>query len=110
MKVNLLNAHIDIQKNVVTVDAIGNHRQSWGTVYSCHATVSGESAKESTDTGIIVDDSKADFTVRWCPAVAEITPTEYRVMFNGQLYNILGVDHLNYKHKAVKLLCQKERR
>ena len=110
MKVNLLNARIEIQKNTVTTDAIGNHKQSWQSVYSCHAAVSGESGKESTDAGIIVDDSKADFTVRWCAAVAEITSTEYRVMFNGQIYNILGVDHMNYKHKAVKLLCQRARR
>ena len=110
MKVNLLNVRIEIQRNTVTTDAVGNHRQEWETVYTCYATVSGESGKESTDAGIIVDDSKADFTVRWCAAVAEITSTEYRVMFNGQIYNILGVDHMNYKHKAVKLLCQKARR
>ena len=86
MKIELLNVRIQIQKNSVVVDKYGNHKNEWAPYYSCSATVSSESPKEETDAGLIVDDSK-------------IEP-----------YDILGVDHMNYKRKAVKLLCQKASR
>lgn len=110
MKIGLLNVRIDILKNEVVVDSIGNHKNKWTDYYSCYATVSGEAGKESTDAGLIVDDSKADFTIRWCRKAAAVTSTEYLVKFNEELYDILGVDHVNYKKKSIKLSCQKVRR
>ncbi len=110
MNVALLNVRISIRKNTVVLDAIGNHKNEWSDWYSCYATVSGEAGKESTDAGLVVDDSKMDFTIRWCKKAAEITSTRYRVEFNGELYDILAVDHMNFKRKSVKLSCQKVRR
>ena len=110
MDVALLNRRIVVQKNSVTVDAIGNHLNQWVDFYSCHATISGESPNESTSAGMVVDNTKADFTVRWCKAVLEVTPDEYRVVYKGGIYNILGIDHQNFKKKSVKLKCQKVRR
>lgn len=106
----LLNVRIDVLKNEVVVDSLGNHKNEWTACYACYATVSGEAGKENTDAGLIVDDSKADFTIRWCKKAAAITSTEYRVKFNNELYDILGVDHVNYKKKSIKLSCQKVRR
>ena len=88
MKIELLNVRIQIQRNTVVVDKYGNHKNEWSPYYSCSATISSESPKEETDAGLIVDDSKIE----------------------DELYDILGVDHMNYKRKAVKLLCQKARR
>ncbi len=110
MEVALLNVQITFQKNSVVVDEIGNHRNEWMDVYSCYATVSGESPNENTDAGMVVDDSKIDFTVRWCREVAAMTSTEYRIKYEGVLYNILGIDHMNFKKKTVKFKCQKVRR
>ena len=110
MNIALLNTRITIQKNGVTVDAIGNHKTAWTDWYSCYATVSNESPGEATQAGMIVDNTKIDFTIRWCRNAAAITPENYRVLFLGELYNILGVDHMNFKKKLVKLKCQKVRR
>ena len=66
--------------------------------------------KEETSAGLVVDDSKVDFTIRHCKAAADVTSTGYRVVFRGSTYNILGVDHMGYKRRAVKLLCQKASR
>lgn len=79
MDIALLNQKITIQKNTVVVDDIGNHISKWDDFYSCYATISGESPNESTSAGMVVDNTKADFTVRWCKAVLEVTPDEYRV-------------------------------
>lgn len=110
MKIELLNVRISILQNAVTVDAIGNHKNTWQSYYTCYATVSAEGGKEMTDAGMVVDDSTIDFTVRWCRQSIAITSTGYRVQFQNELYDILAVDHLNYKRKGVKFHCRKVRR
>lgn len=110
MKVNLLNVQISIEKNHVEVDSIGNHKPLWESYYTCYATVSAEGGKEMTDAGMVVDDSTMDFTIRWCKKSAAITSTGCRVRFGDALYDILAVDHLNYKRKGIKLHCRKVRR
>lgn len=110
MDVALLNQRITVQKNTVTVDAIGNHINKWEDFYPCFATISGESPSESTSAGTVVDNTKADFTVRWCKAVSEITADGYRVVYRDAVYNILGIDHMNFKKKSVKFKYQKARR
>ena len=110
MNVGLLNTRIAITKNEVVVDAIGNHQNKWVSYYECYATVSSEVGKESTDTGLVIDSSKIDFSIRWCRKASAIDSTHYRVEFNGELYDIKGVDHMNFKRKSIKLSCEKVRR
>ena len=64
MNIELLNVRIFISKNDVVTDAIGNHKNLWTEYYTCYATVSAEAGKEETDAGLVVDDSKVDFTIR----------------------------------------------
>ena len=110
MDIALLNRKVTVQKNTVVVDDIGNHISKWDDFYSCYASISGESPNESTSAGMVVDNTKADFTVRWCKAVSEITADGFRIVYDGELYNILGIDHMNFKKKSVKFKCQKVRR
>ena len=106
MNIELLNVRIFIHKNEVISDAIGNRKNAWKDYYTCYATVSAE----STDAGLVVDDSKIDFTIRYCKKAAALTSTGYRVQFGSELYDILAVDHMNFKRKCIKLSCQKVRR
>ena len=109
MNIELLNVRIYIQKNEVISDSIGNRKNTWKDYYTCYATVSAEAGKESTDAGLVVDDSKIDFTIRYCKKAAALTSTGYRVQFGSELYDILAVDHMNFKRKCIKLSCQKVR-
>lgn len=63
MNIGLLNVRIYIQKNEVISDAIENRKNAWKNYYTCYATVSAETGKESTDAGLVIDDSKIDFTM-----------------------------------------------
>ena len=110
MKIELLNVRIHINKNTVTVDAIGNHKNEWQPYYTCYATVSAEGGKEMTDAGTVVDDSTIDFTIRWRAQSAAITTTGYRVQFQDEHYDIPSVDNMNSKRKGIKLHCRKVRR
>ena len=94
MDINLLNVRIKILKNTVLIDEIGNHKNEWLPFYSCYATVSSEAGKESTNVGMIIDDSKIDFTIRWCKKASLLDSTHYRIEFNGEIYDIKAIDHM----------------
>ena len=114
MNISLLNTTITVQKSTVITDAIGNHTTAWTDYYSCHATIGGENSSskggEDTEAWTVVDHSGIDFTVRYCSAVSALNITEYRVLYAGELYDIIGIDHMNNKRKCVKLRCRKVRR
>lgn len=65
---------------------------------------------EKSVAGLIVDDSDISFTVRYCKALVDLDVTKHRVIFEGSLYNIVSIDHMNYKKKCLKLKCEKARR
>lgn len=110
MDIALLNVRITFQKAEVTADAIGNRINTWTDYYSCYATVSGEGGTEQSAAGQTVDYTDASFTIRFCKPASEINTTEFRVCFGNEIYNILSIDHMNFKKKTMKFKCQKVRR
>ena len=113
MDIAAMNEKITIQKNVPTVDSVGNHIDAWTDYYTCHCTVSGEEnsvSSESDEAGQKVDKGKIAFTVRWCSALNSVNSTGYRVSFKNCLFDITGIDHMGYKKKSVKIMCMKARR
>ena len=110
MGIALLNVKVTFQKNSVAVDDIGNRRNVWEDYYTCHATVSGEGGQEKASAGLTVAESDLAFTVRFCKRVAEVTADGFRILFGGEIYNIVAVNHMNYKKKALKFRCEKARR
>ena len=110
MKISLLNEKILFQKNSVVSDVIGNRKNVWEDYYSCFATIGGESRNEKAEAGQTIDDVGITFTVRYCSQLVDIVSTGFRILFRGEIYNILSVDHMNYKKKSLKFRCEKVRR
>lgn len=113
MDVAAMNVRIMFQKNTAETDAVGNHKNVWADYYSCHATVNGEAGKQTSEAeaaGTVVDESDISFTVRWCRKASVMDFTGYRVLFGGGVYDILAIDHMNYKKKCLKFKCRKVRR
>ena len=110
MNIGLLNEKVTFQKNEVVIDDIGNHKNAWNDYFSCFATISGESGSEGTAAGQTVEHTDADFTVRYCKKTAAVTVDDYRILFRDEIYNIVGIDHMNYKKKSLKFRCEKVRR
>ena len=110
MEISLLNVKVTFQKNSVVADNIGNRRNVWEDYHTCHATVSGEGGNEKAATGLTVVDSDIAFTIRFCKRAAEVTADGFRILFGGEIYNIVAVDHMNYRRKALKFRCEKARR
>ena len=110
MEIAFLNVKVTFQKNSVAADDIGNRKNVWEDYYTCHATVSGESGQEKAAAGLTAADSDIAFTIRFCKRAAEVTADGFRILFGGGIYNIVAVDHMNYKKKALKFQCEKARR
>ena len=110
MDIALLNVKITVQKNETVVDTIGNHKNTWTDYHTCFATVSGEGGSEKSVAGLIVDDLDISFTVRYCKALTDIDSTKCRILFQGSVYNIVSIDHMNFKKKCLKFKCEKERK
>ena len=66
--------------------------------------------QEKAAAGLTVAESDIAFTVRFCKQAAEATPDGFRIRFDGEVYNIVSVDHMNYRKKALKFRCEKARR
>lgn len=113
MEVTAMRSKVTFQKNTTTNDKYGNHKNGWTDYYTCFATIGGEglaSSKEEQVAGTTVEDFSMTVTVRYCAKTAAITSTGYRVIFMNEAYNIENIDHLNFKKKALKFMCRKERR
>ena len=113
MEVAAMRSKVTFQKNETGIDKYGNHKNAWTDYYTCFATIGGEglaSSKEEQVAGTTVEDFSMTVTVRYCKKVAAITSTGYRIILDGELYNIVIIDHMNYKKRSIKFMCCKERR
>ncbi|MCD8098609.1 MAG: phage head closure protein [Lachnospiraceae bacterium] len=111
MKISLLNERVIFQKNSVTVDSVGNHKNEWTDYFSCYTyTATGVKQAEQQAAGITVSDAGLVFTVRYCSELAGLDNTHYHVVFRDEPYNITAVDRMNYQRKSLKITCEKERR
>ena len=110
MNIALMNLRITIQKNAVITDAIGNHTNAWRDYFSCYATISSESGAETDKAGQTVPTANGAFTVRFCRETAAVTSDGFRIVCNGEVYNITYIDHQNNKRKSLKFWVQKARR
>lgn len=112
MNVAAMNVRILFQKSGVVSDKIGNRKNEWKDYFSCFATVSdsqGRRDAEERAAGYTADHADISFTVRYCRETMAVISTEYRIIWNGEAYNIVKVDHLNMKKHALKFRCEKVR-
>ena len=108
MNIAGLRVRITIQKNETVVDKYGNHTSSWSDYFTCWATavMSGKSAEETQNAGYTQESDRLDITVRWSSETAAVNSKQYRVLLNGRIYNILGIDDMGFRHNSRKLFCQ----
>ena len=113
MDIALMNEKVVFQKCSVVVDRIGNRRNEWTDEYCCFATIGGEglaSSREAEAAGTVVEDVGMTVTVRYCKKASEIGSTTHRLIFQGEIYDIINVNHMNFKKKCLKFSCRKVRR
>lgn len=113
MNIAAMNERITFQKHIVEADNIGNRINAWADYFSCWASVSTASrlnANEKNEAAQTLEQDRLDFTVRWCSQTAEITSTEYRIIFRERIYNIEHVDIMKSKKQSLKFSAYLVRR
>lgn len=110
MEIAAMRVKIMFQRQETVADGVGNHTNRWADYFACRATVGGEGGTEKAVAGTTVEDADISFTVRFCRAAEAVSSSGFRVVFQEELYDILAIDHLNYKKKALKFRCRKVRR
>ena len=112
MDIAAMNIRITFQKSEVVSDQVGNRKNVWTDYHSCFATISdsvGRSSVENGAAGMTTEHAEVGFTVRFCKKTMAVDTTGFRILWNGGVYNIRKVDHLNLKKHALKFRCEKER-
>ena len=100
-----LSERVKFQKQIVSVDEVGNRINTWSDYISCWASVksaSGEKAGEKEDAAQTLEQDRLDFTVRYSSQTSEIRSSEYRIIFKERIYNIDHVDIGESKKQALK--------
>lgn len=109
MRISDLTIRITFQKQAVQMDDIGNRKSQWVDERTVYAYPSYEGLGEKVFVGMEVDHSDMAFTVRDSSYLKSVRSPCHRINFNGDIYNIVSIDRMNYRHRYVKLRCQKER-
>ena len=106
MDISRLQERITIQENAVTIDAVHNHKNEWIEYYSCYAYPSTYTENETE--GVVDEGNQIIvFHVHSCAKTNKLTSTDYRVIFNNFIYNIVSIDFMNYKFKEIKIRAKK---
>ena len=103
------NVRITFQKNETYSDKYKNRLQRWTDYFACFAYASTYAAEEDGDV-VPMDDRRITFEVRYCPELAAIDSTGYRILFMEERYNIISVDLMNYQKRSIRFTCTKEKR
>lgn len=110
MNIAKMRSKITIQKATVSTDNIGNRKNTWADYYSCSAYANLTSGKEYAEAGQTISSDKITFTVRYCNALSALTTDGYRIVFQGELYNITCIDDYMFRHETLKLNAERIQR
>lgn len=103
MDIGSMRQRITIQKATVVTDEIGNRVNRWEDYHSCFAYVNLASGKEYEAAGQTLPGDSVVFTLRWCKKLADMDCGSFRVLFQGQLFNLVCVDNVQYLNQRLKL-------
>lgn len=94
---------ITIQKYVKGFDDIGNPSDEWKEWKKACAYVNGLSGREYWEAANVHQENTADFTFRWKRFFDSMNTKQYRLVFNGGIYNIKNIDNIKFRNKNVKI-------
>ncbi len=91
MEIGKLNQRITILEHNTKVDNIGNHKAQWEELFSCWAKVSVKSSAEQMNTGVTKEIQSVSFIVRQSSYLCSLNSTTHRILFRGQVFDIVSV-------------------
>ena len=105
MKIGALNTRITFQRLTFGRDRYGNHRNIWTDCFTAWATINTDTYGEEEGDEVTFPTETINFTTRWCTELDKVTSTGYRILCEGQVYNIIYINHMGYRHNSLKFVC-----
>lgn len=99
----MLNNKIVIQKMDITRGDIGQEIKAWVDYAVTYAYINGLSGEEYWNAAARQAENTIVFTLRYSKLIGVINPLEYRILFDGKIFDIKTVDNVQYKNQAIKL-------
>ena len=103
MNAGMMKNRISIEKLTTTVDAIGNQTKAWATHFTCWAYMNGLSGAEYWAAKAQQAENTVVFQVRYCSNLSAINPQEYRIKFDGSIYDITSIDNYQFKNETLNI-------
>lgn len=97
-----LNQRITLLEHRTVKDEIGNHTTKWEelcSMWSMAVVKNLQSSSETAENGITKEVRTVTFTVRQSSYLLFINSTTHRILFRGQIYNIISIKP-DYEHNG----------
>lgn len=94
---------VTIQQYVSGFDDIGNPSEEWQDYKTCYAYVNGLSGREYWEAAVVHGENTVEFVFRWKPFFKSMNTKQYRLLFNGGIYDITSIDNIQFRNKTVKI-------
>ena len=94
---------VTIQQYVSGFDDIGNPSEEWQEYKTCYAYVNGLSGREYWEAAVVHGENTVEFVFRWKPFFDSMNTKQYRILFNGGIYDITSIDNIQFRNKTVKI-------
>jgi len=103
MRIGQWRQRIVIQKNRMRKDKDGNQRNEWEDYFTCWAYANNLSGKEYWEAAQVNAQRDVYFIIRYCSEVAGMDTEHYRILFRGQVYDLVFIDNVRYQNRMLKL-------
>ena len=94
---------VTIQKYDSGFDDVGNPVGDWNDYKKAYAYVNGLSGTEYWEAANTHQENTVEFVFRWKPFFDLMNTKQYRILFNGEIYNINLIDNIQFRNKTVKI-------
>lgn len=94
---------ISIEKVVQSYDSIGNPVEEWKPFRKTYAYMNGLSGKEYWEAATLNAENTVDFVCRWKKFFNEMDTKNYRIVWNGKVFDIKTIDNVQFRNDTVKI-------
>ena len=110
MNVGRFRHKITIQRLISVSDSsIGEQLESWADYKTVHAHATDYGGTESIRARQQQTNAELTFTVRYSKALSVMNEQDYRVIFQGKVFNLAApIVDPEYRHETLELYCKSE--
>ena len=98
-----MRCRVEVRKASVTADEYGNRQNTYSLFCTRWAYCNKQSGSESFEAGTTLEKENLYFVVRYDSHTRQITPGEYRLVFNGKTYDITSADNYKFRNESITL-------